>query len=361
MSSQLIHQYKNQILILACTYQKVQAWNDHYDEEDDTWVLKVLLPILGCIILFCIAGCLYQHHIRKEAEANGTSDKDLEGTDKLPDNYEKSNPFLKNRNNLHNYETQNPQNNNLTKLPRAPGGGDNYNQHNLPAAKPTIGNLNIPSPIQPGRNYTQVNYNSNKIVPPGMNRTLSNYNASNYNPSTNNNSQNGNVYSIPRSQSYAFQTHPKHQINSGNNAGAYDLHQPKTVATAAAANNLPTIINDNQQQKVNRSTSVIQPNNNYPLMQKMSQNPNLPKRNNTMHGANYLTRPVASFQNSVNHPPNSEGIYIETGSSESNYSQVDGMNPNLHRQNLLPGHTVIAGRRGFRGRYGNNKISFWRV
>lgn len=323
-----LQEAKNTIILLSLLIKPTTAWNDHYDEEDDTWVLKVLLPILGAIVLFCIGGCFYQHHIRKEAEKNGESDRDVTGTDQLPSNMtnNKVNPF--GENNYNNHQIQQNQNNNNT--------NNNIN-------KPKINNINTPPTIGVSNNYQKVNPFIQR------NQSVNNYQQNNTN---NTNYQPTSIYSLPRSQSYAFGKGPQQQQQQQQNQqklgqqqnqqNNYEIHKPNTNG-------------------INRSTSVMQPNgsNYFNRMNQQPNNTNFPKRGHSIH-ANYMNKPIASFNNQQNNNNNnnSEGIYIETGSSESNYSQVDGMNPNIHRQNLLPGNTSNVNRRAFRqGRYGGNRLS----
>ena len=267
------------------------------------------MPLLGVVIIFCIGGCFYQHHLRKKSELEGTSDKDTEGTDQLPEHLKKASPF-----------------------------GDKTNTNNV--AK--IGNLNIPQQINPSRNYTQVS--PSKIAPsftrsqPQLQQQQTdntNYQqiGANY---TSMQQQNQPIFSIPRSASCAFAT--------GKGPSNYDFQAPLNVPQHTT--------------NINRSTSVLNPNSNYGLV-----HPNLPniKRGQSMsvHG-NYLNRPVASFQGNnraiAQHQQlnESENIYIESGSSESNYSAIDAMNNNVHKKNLLPGlgsTNVNINRRAFRNRF----------
>ena len=59
-------------------------------------------------------------------------------------------------------------------------------------------------------------------------------------------------------------------------------------------------------------------------------------------------------QNQTQNTANDQ-IYIESGSSESNYSAVDALSNGVHKQNLLPGmgqsNNSHINRRAFRNRY----------
>lgn len=68
-------------VLLAIHFSAANAWNDHYDEEDDAWVLKIIIPILLAVILICIGGCFYQSYIR---EKTAQEEEDIYGNDKPP-------------------------------------------------------------------------------------------------------------------------------------------------------------------------------------------------------------------------------------------------------------------------------------
>jgi len=67
------------LILLLCTI--AHAWNDHYDEEDDAWVLKIIIPILLGVVLICVGGCFYQSYIREKTREE---EEDIYGNDKPP-------------------------------------------------------------------------------------------------------------------------------------------------------------------------------------------------------------------------------------------------------------------------------------
>lgn len=42
----------------------VTAWNDHYDKEDDAWVMKIFFPIIAALILICVGSCGYANYCK---------------------------------------------------------------------------------------------------------------------------------------------------------------------------------------------------------------------------------------------------------------------------------------------------------
>lgn len=53
---------------------QVAAWNDHYDKEDDAWVMKIFFPIIAALILLCVGSCGYANYCKKPP--TGTEEED---------------------------------------------------------------------------------------------------------------------------------------------------------------------------------------------------------------------------------------------------------------------------------------------
>jgi hypothetical protein len=63
-------------LVIASQPQLVQAWNDHYDKEDDAWVMKIFFPIIAALILLCLGSCGYANYCKPQTENNEDEEVD---------------------------------------------------------------------------------------------------------------------------------------------------------------------------------------------------------------------------------------------------------------------------------------------
>lgn len=64
------------LFILATHPTFVAAWNDHYDKEDDAWVMKIFFPIIAALILLCLGSCGYANYCKKPTENNEDEEVD---------------------------------------------------------------------------------------------------------------------------------------------------------------------------------------------------------------------------------------------------------------------------------------------
>jgi hypothetical protein len=63
------------ILILSAT--PAHGWNDHYDEEDDAWVMKIFFPIIAILITLCLGSCCYVNYFKKQSTEE-SEDQDVD-------------------------------------------------------------------------------------------------------------------------------------------------------------------------------------------------------------------------------------------------------------------------------------------
>lgn len=68
--------FKSILFILATHPTFVAAWNDHYDKEDDAWVMKIFFPIIAALILLCLGSCGYANYCKKPSEHNEEDEVD---------------------------------------------------------------------------------------------------------------------------------------------------------------------------------------------------------------------------------------------------------------------------------------------
>lgn len=68
--------FKSILFILATHPTFVAAWNDHYDKEDDAWVMKIFFPIIAALILLCLGSCGYANYCKKPTEHNEDEEVD---------------------------------------------------------------------------------------------------------------------------------------------------------------------------------------------------------------------------------------------------------------------------------------------
>lgn len=69
-------QLQSLLIILATHPQFVSAWNDHYDKEDDAWVMKIFFPIIAALILLCLGSCGYANYCKQPVEHNEDEEVD---------------------------------------------------------------------------------------------------------------------------------------------------------------------------------------------------------------------------------------------------------------------------------------------
>lgn len=53
----------------------VFAWNDHYDKEDDAWVMKIFFPIIAALILLCVGSCGYANYCKQPTRPGDEEDE----------------------------------------------------------------------------------------------------------------------------------------------------------------------------------------------------------------------------------------------------------------------------------------------
>jgi len=63
-----ISQFQSVLIILATHPQFAAAWNDHYDKEDDAWVMKIFFPIIAALILLCLGSCGYANYCKQPVD-----------------------------------------------------------------------------------------------------------------------------------------------------------------------------------------------------------------------------------------------------------------------------------------------------
>lgn len=74
--------------ILVFQPSGANAWNDHYDKEDDAWVMKIFFPIIAALILLCVGSCGYANYCKKPT----TGDEDENEVDRSEDVYTLNKP-----------------------------------------------------------------------------------------------------------------------------------------------------------------------------------------------------------------------------------------------------------------------------